>query len=187
MLLVSKNPPSVTLQQVKEHLVINHNLDDDLILSYIQSSIAYISRYIGLYPWGEEYQAETDELNPTDKDLFPWYILTIPKRPTEIVYKDSDLEEHKFNKLEIDELYDPGTQILRIPLSEADIKNDLGTIPVSINAKSEIPDELFPIVDTSVKLLVGDLYKYREDSSTLTVKNIPNGVQRLLDTIRTYP
>jgi hypothetical protein len=173
MIISNTTQPNITLQDVKEHLVIDYDTDDTLLQSYLDSAIVYAYTYIGIYPYGRTYISTPEEM---DSEII--YSLDLPERPhqVQIEYPNSSTE---LSWYEITNYYDKSKHILFIPKTD----DENGDYPTQITAEVKLQDPQIGLFNQAVKLIVGDFYKFRENAQTLTVKEIPQASKMLLDII----
>ncbi len=144
--------------------MIDYTVDDSLLQTYLSAAINWCSDYIGVYPYGKEYQNTPEELT----DNF-YAIFELQERPQEV---EINLGAIKLLKTEIDSFYDKGKNLLILP-NEPKITN--------VEVNTALDQERIELFNQAVKLLAGDWYRYREDTQTLTTSSIPTGIKSILD------
>ncbi len=172
MILNNKTNPNITLNDVKRHLYVDHDLDNNLLEMYLQSAIAWCSEYIGIYPYGCSYVASIEELNSGDLKS-----LELEYRPYLVEIQTSGDSEF-LNKQDIDLIYSSETQELIVYSPEA------SSIKAEVGFSGSRGQERIKMFNQAVLLTVGDYYKYREDTNTLSLTSLPQGTIRLLNQIQ---
>ena len=157
----------VSLSDVKEHLRVEHILDDSLINSYILTAMDYIEDYTGL-AYGIQNFEEYVIADIAERDVF--LSMNPVNSITEII--------------EIDEVDGAQTDITNDIVS---ITNALGTRIKTDNKKSYKVTYSAGVTESSLPnqmrqallLIVADMYEHREDRPNVKV----NASQRLLNQI----
>ena len=167
MTITTTETDTLTLDLVKQHLLVDHTVDDVIIQHYIDSSIPATQNYTNKSVLSGTYTNTTDELVPVyEFDGYYTYKLRIPFCPTEVtityptgtitVFKD-DIE------------YDNKDSLLYITTNE---------VPTTITAdiESNLKD-----INQARLLTVGSWYANRESETITSTKVLPFGVTFILD------
>lgn len=160
---------SLELARVKEHLGVDADFTDDdtLIEMYIEASLHYVENYSG-------------------KAWAVWSIDEVHEEFLNPIFLDFQLQTKKAT---INYDIAVGTNDIEVDVySDNIIKEDApddyigGSVTISFNPTV---NEHQKVIATNIRLLlIGDSYTHREDTITGTsVKELPNGVIRMLSTI----
>jgi len=153
MILESKGLDTLTLSLTKNHLVVEHILDDVLIQHYMDSSLETVEDYIRLPITQEIYSsiiAESYEIKykPSKVEL---YLSDVFVKQVDFTYLDTCL----------------------IPILDGtEIYDEVKATVDSANKNNIIQARL---------LMIGSHYKVRENEDYSNMKSIPIGVKFLLD------
>ncbi|WDI41829.1 head-tail connector protein [Bremerella sp. P1] len=166
----------ITLADVKSHLLVEHDLDDDLITSYIWTAISYAEDYTG-----RDFTATT-----YDWVLSCWHEkFELPRVPvtaiTSLKYYDSDNSQQTWSSSNYYTIIPTNMPAILVP--DANItKPSLKARPDAITIRFSAGYTALPWqVDAAIKLIVGHLYENRQAEITGTITTeLKLGVDRLL-------
>ena len=178
----------VTLTEIKAHLRVDHTADDTLLGSYIQAARETIESWTA-----RRMITRTEKLFLQE---FPASgVIVIPAAPvsavTAINVLDEELAATPFAATNY--VVDLNSPLARValkfgacwPTLSADRK-PVNPIEVTFTSgyanAAAVPETL----KTAVKLLVGHFYENREDSTPLTVNQLPVGVRHLIAPYRVW-
>lgn len=170
----------VTLADVKKHLLVEHDLDDDLITSYIWSAVSYAEDYTG-----RDYTPTTyDWLLPCWHEKFE-----IPKVAVQEIaslkYYDTDNAQQTWSSSNYYTVIPTDMPALLVPdvtVTKPALKARPDAIVIRFTAgESTLPWQ----VDAAVKLLAGHFYENRQAEITGTITTeMKLGASRLLESQR---
>ena len=154
MTLDLKSRDTLDIQMVKNHLVVLDSDDDQLIEAYIQASFEVVERYIHAPITSERYYAYLED----NKNTY-----ALKHAPSNVyLYQDDELIKEipfKYN----------------FPYLTIDEQAEGNIIRADVAAANN------PSIEQARLLLIGTYYKTRENEDFSNLKEIPFGVQRLLD------
>lgn len=178
----------VTLAEAKDWFVVEHNLDDTLITSIIDSAVDMVQQYTGriLRLTSADYYFDSFEET--------FYIESYPIQSVDGISVLATVGQVS-TYVGIGSIY-PYQYDLLGPTPKA-VKTegfDLATIPYDktklnpikirvTEGYTTVPDALL----TAIKLLAADMYRNREDTGINKLESIPNGMRFHLDAYRVAP
>jgi len=153
-ILDQKSQDALDLQMVKDHLVVLDSDDDQLIEAYIKASLEVAERYIHAPITSERYYVYLEENKTT---------YTLKHAPSNVY------------------LYQDDVLIKEIPFTFAFPYLTIEEQTEGNIIRADIPSYNNPSIEQARLLLIGTYYKTRENEDFSNLKEIPFGVQRLLD------
>ena len=164
------------LNQVKNHLRVNHDLEDELITSFIESSAYYLEDYI---------QREVLPSNYLATDFYPDtlsypYVQVYPEFPCEpdnilaTYTPDSTGEPVQFT---VNFVWDPTTYLLTIDTPINAIPED--TVDFTVSLDASVKACYLPTMSTARLLLISSWYENRSDLVSSQKLN-PNGFESMM-------
>jgi len=171
MNIIDQQSDSLEINEIKKHLYIDHNLDDQLLDTYRIASLEVAQSYLHNQVLETLYENETHELEPVNYGLS--YEFRIPYRPKELVLWD--IEDNPITIFYEQIQYDPGTGILHV-FNNFDITKAQALTGYSKDTQYQI--------NIARLLMIGEWYKYRENSQSLNLSEISFGTKLLLDMIQ---
>lgn len=180
--IITAATPVFSLAQLRAHLRIDAyaasgtHPDDDLILLYAASALSYVEHYTQ-----QVFGAPVLEFA---LDAFP-VVLMMPTGAQSVVsvsYYDAQnaLQTLSSGAYVIDPYYTPAV------LTAVDVWPPTYAKRNAVVIRYLAQDETPASVKQAMLLLVGHFYENRQEATRLEVKAIPTGVDRLLDTVKTY-
>ena len=168
----SQTADSLSLSSVKEHLNVDFSEDDTIIRAFADASLEYVQTAVHKSILYTTYTNTVDELLPIDS----YFRLRIPNKPEEVVMTSDGEDITLFTE---DYIYDKGYGILLIP----DMYDDV----TAFVAHTGWDSNTTPLIDQARKMLIANWYAFREADFTSTIKEVPNGVERMLDLVQASP
>ena len=181
----------VTLDEVKDHIRISTTVsatEDTLLLSFIEVARDYCERY--------QNRAYLDQTWKLVLDTWPvGSIIRIPRPPlqsaTSVTYYGTGGTANSMTTSTyiVDADSEPG----RLSLGYGEVWPGETLRPVNgvavqfICGYGSVASAVPARVKEAIKLIVGDLYEHREDSDIKELKEVPYGVQTLLNLERIWP
>jgi uncharacterized phiE125 gp8 family phage protein len=176
-------PPAqvITTADLRLHLRADEDdtSENPLIVAYLSAALAYAQHYTGRSIGEQTLELALDE--------FPGGYIELPqgkvKSVTSIKYIGTDGIEATLDPA-LYSLDDYGIADYAVP--------KFGTVwPATDGSKNSVKvryvaGDLPAAAITALKLIVGDLYENRQDSSSLRLDSIPNGAKVFLDTFRIW-
>ena len=169
--------PIVPLATAKQHLVVEHASDDDLISMYISQAAGWCASYTGRHIGAQEWKVFSDN----------WCgILSIPFSPVnsvaiEYVDENGDTQTLADDQYYLDNKQYPATIAPRPAVEWPLLGEGPNVVTVICQTGSATLD---PSVSAAIYLLTAHLYEQRSESSPLNVHKIPHGVTTFLDLVR---
>ena len=173
-------PPTGTiipLATAKQHLVVEHSADDDLITIYLNQAASWAASYTGLNIGSQEWTVYADN----------WCgILSLPFSPLDSVVVQYIDENGDQQTLAADQYYLDNKQYpATLPPRPAVEWPLLGEGPNVVTVICQTGGgTVAPAVAAAVQLLTAHLYEQLSESSPLNVRKIPHGVTTFLDLVR---
>lgn len=179
----------VTVSDIKDHLRIDISDDDDLITALISAAVSYVSTF-----------TRRSLLEQTLKFVLPEFpagsdTITLPYPPLSTItidsvkYRDADDGTLKtWSDTEYEVIQTGATSYgLRYVLNGSwptDVLSAVDAVQITYTAGESLAADIDQRIILAIKLLVGNWYENREDTTTLTLRNIPMGVEMLLWQVR---
>ena len=182
MTLHQQAPDNLTLEEVKQHLYIDYSDDDTYLQSLIDLSLSYTQQETGNSILETEYVSTPEEVqnNIYVVDYYPTKVevtlnddsIVTLLRDELLTYNviDTTIVQNHQIMFSLSGLFDVGY------FDPEDIKQ--------VNAFSGVNSSLLIPVTHARKLLIGDWYNHREDSSYFSQNYINYGVERLLSPVK---
>jgi len=170
MIFLQEETDNLDLDLVKEHLVVNHDEDDVIIMQYMTASLEVVKSYIHRNPLKTSYEAIPNEL----KSINGAYLLDIADRPVEMfaTAKGSNQSLPVPNVYWHFNSYDK--QVLFYPPNKIDF-DDIVIFTGAYLEEAQITQARL--------LLIGTYYNYRESVADLRLTEVPNAFKLILDNI----
>jgi len=169
--------PAVPLATAKQHLVLEHSADDDLVTMYIGQASAWCASYSGRAIGEQEWAVYGDT----------WCdILSLPFSPLESVvveYIDADENTQTLpdDQYYLDNKSYPATLRPRPTVNWPELSEAPNCITVTCQVGKNTQDGN---IAAAIYLLVGHLYEQRSESAPINIHKIPHGVTTFLDLVR---
>jgi len=182
MTLHQQAPDNLTLEEVKQHLYIDFDDDNTYLQGLIDLSLSYVQQETGNSILETEYVSTPEEVEDN--------IYVVDYYPTKI---DVTLNDDSIVTLLRDELLAYNVIDTTIVQNHQIVFSLSGLFDVGyfdpedvkqVNAFSGVNVSLLLPVNHARKLLIGDWYNHREDSSYFTQNTVQHGVERLLSPIK---
>lgn len=169
--------PAVPLVTAKQHLVVEHAADDELITMYIGQAAAWCSSYSGRHI-GEQTWAVFGNT---------WCdVISLPFSPLQSVVVEYIDEDEATQTLAADQYYldnksYPATLQPRPTVTWPELSDAPNCVTVTCQTGS---NTLNGNISAAVYLLVAHLYEQRSESAPINIHKIPHGVTTFLDLVR---
>lgn len=164
---ISTDAP-ITLTQVKEHLRVFHDVEDNYIKELIQAAIRQAEgrtrRYI------QDYTMEVTSSTWLDCIAIPKHCASV--EVTEAKYKDADDTTHTFTERITPQRGRHGHYSLALPFCPEDFR---GEMEIAITIKAE----RIPALHQAVLMLIGQWYENRGDQN---IRGTPRWIDTILGT-----
>jgi len=171
----------VSLQEAKDHLRVEWDEENNLILSTIQAATQAAEQYLWSAIMEQEFEAKVDNF---------CHILRIEKggvsEITEINYLDSNGDNQILSpsKYSVDIVSEPARILF----------NDIPTVktqtlhPVTIKFKAGKSDvsEVNQAIKHAILMIIGHLFEHREDVGMVQMYQVPMGAKWLLNPYRVF-
>lgn len=170
----------IELDDVKQHLLVEHDLDDDLITGYIWAAISYAEDYTG-----RDYTPTTyDWLLPCWHEKFELPKVAV-QEITSLKYYDTDNQQQTWSSSNYYTVIPTNTPAYLVP-DVSVTKPTLKARPDAITIRFTAGESTLPWqVDAAIKLIVGHLYENRQNEITGTITTeLKLGANRLLGSQR---
>jgi len=171
--VISQTADALDLASVKQHLNVDFTEDDVLIQSYIDASLMYVQGQTHRGILETYYTNTTDEFIPVAIDGVEYYVLRVPYRPDNIFVFIQNLPTVSVFPDEV--AYNIGTGKLYIPATYD------GATKIDVTIGRESNDT--PLVNQARLMIVANWYAFRESDFVGSIKEVPTGVQRILDNV----
>jgi hypothetical protein len=161
---ISQSTDPLSLELIKSHIVIEHNLDDTLLEHYKNASLDTIEKYLNASILERIFQSGT-VTNESDVLTFD---LTYKPKSIIVYYTDGSQDDT------VDYFYDIGAQMLYVDNQDFNIDRVEAFItPININTSNQIR-----------LLLLANWYAFREADTNLNLKEVPTGIMFIIDKIK---
>lgn len=176
----------VTLEEAKLHCCVEHDQDNELIESFIQSATDFAQRRTGRYFLYQRWRFFLDcfpknEINFTCAPIFDL---------EGIQYYDveNNLQTLDQNTYEVDLVTEPAAIKPKAawPKTTNGYNKVLITAGLGYGDQEQAIDNLPASIKIAINLMVADLYRNRADSAARQLHTVPNGVKAHLDQHRLY-
>ncbi len=164
MILQSTANDTISIDLAKQHLYVDHNLDNILIQAYIDASRGIVEDYMHSTVLQREYSASLEELIPTEVGLMlyleedPFFVEITSNLGVEVLDK-------RYYTYDYDYILIPAVEDRTI---------------TAVTAKTGKVSQQAQILQARL-LLIGSAYAYRENSVALRMSQVPDGVRFILD------
>ncbi len=163
---------SLTLDLAKEHLNVSFAEDDNLITSYINSSLLYMEKSTNRIIKSLKYINSSKELLPVEIINNMYFKLHLPYTPYSVM-----INSIPYNKL--DEMYN---YISTEKTLFIDYDKSITSIVALCGPISEME-----LIHQARLMLIGNWYAFRESDIIASINEVPNGVTRIIDVISSSP
>ena len=163
---------AVTLSEVKDHLVVSHSDDDELITEKINQAVDYCEQYTGRFLMPQVWTVYLDG----------WFDVDLPFPPVQSVvvkYRDTDGAEQTLDAAEYQ--LDAFSAPPRIYFTGALPALSSGYNNVWVEVTAGYVDEVPPGIGAAILLIVGHLYNNRESTAPIEIKEVPMSAKAFLD------
>lgn len=160
----------LSLSFVKEHLNVTFSEDDVLIGNYINASLLFVEKGCNRILRPLEYIIEDDEkeaINISEGEFFELHLL---KRPYEVI-----VDGTSYTELDNFYVYNLQYGLLYVPYTPETV-----TITANCGSSNTSLQEI-ELINQARLLLIGNWYSYRESDIIGSIKEVPNGVGRIMD------
>lgn len=164
----------ISLEQIKQHLVVEHPNDDALINIYLAQAIEFAESKTGLHIGAQTWTVYSDD----------WCgVRSIPFMPVSSVtikYRDADgiLQDLDASLYTVDNKSYPTI----IEFTDPESLPDLDDGPNVVQAVVDTGYTTIPrTIEAAVYLITGHLYERREDTSVVAIHAIPMGAESFLN------
>ena len=173
----------ITLEEVKSHLRIINDEEDDYIKSLITTARQDCEKFQNRAYYTQKWKLALDKLQNG--------IITIPRPPCQsidrIVLVNNEGTEHEVTDYETDLISEPA----RLKIEDYPSVNlqEMSGLQIEYTAGYETVDDIPDNVKHAIKLLIGEWYAMRENAiaTGAVPQEIPDGVKRLLSKDRVMP
>lgn len=184
--LVQTSAPAVeplSLAEAKANLLVEHTGDDALITQLISAARSHIERHTARTLITSTWQVSYDG----GQDFCDGFELPRPpiQSVTSVVYVDTDgvTQTLATSKYRVDAASEPGRITPALNQSWPTFAAVTGAVTATYvagfgDASTDVPDDLL----AAVKVLLGHLYENREAVAHSSLKELPLGLQYMLDT-----
>lgn len=169
----------LSVEDAKAHLYVDHSDDDEIIEAFIEAATAHVERVTGYVLGLQTWQQDFDDFSS---------ILRLPIGPVSeidsVTYRTEAGVETPVDEANYEQLADPLSSYVRFK-DDYSLPSDLyevGAVRVTWIAGQEVVP---PPLIASIKLILGDLYQYREAKIDGSIIENPT-VKALLSTYRIY-
>lgn len=176
--------PPVSLAEAKEHLRVDHDVDDALIVSLVRAAVEYAQSYT-------KRQFVLATFDYTIDQFPPGTSIVMPRSPlssvTSVSYIDSDGASQAFTTDDWSAKTDTirGSVQLGYGKSWPDTRCVVDAVTVRFIAGYASVAEVPEAAKAAIKLMVGHWYEHRESVIVgTTATQLPLAVDALLDTLR---
>lgn len=164
---ISQSPDPLSLELIKSHIVIEHNLDDTLLEHYKNASLDTIEKYLNASILERIFQSGSGGSVTNESDVIT-FDLTYKPKSIIVYYTDGSQDDT------VDYFYDTGAQILYVDNQDFNIDRVEAFIsPININTSNQIR-----------LLLIANWYAFREADTNLNLKEVPTGIIFMIDKIK---
>lgn len=167
----------LTPGEIKQRLVIDFNEDDEIIEDFIAASTDWAEMYMGRSVLTQAWDYYFDDFSS----------ITIPDKMVSsvvVTYFDENNAEQTLDAAEYH------TDLIEYPAeitcatSWPATYSKPNSVKVSVQAGYLLPDSVPGAIKTGIALIVGHLYNNRENTSPVTLNEIPMGAKSFLDKYR---
>lgn len=164
----------LTPGEVKQRLVIDFTEDDEIIADFIDAATDWAEMYMGRSVLTQSWDYYFNDFS---------YILIPDKMISNVVITYFD-ENNAEQTLDSAEYY---ADLVEYPASITCVTSWPATysrsnaVKVSVESGFLLPDSVPGAIKTGIALIVGHLYNNRENTSPVTLKEIPMGAKSFLD------
>jgi len=164
MTIETTAPDSLSIDTVKEHILVYHNEDDAILQHYIKASLNAVNGYMHSSTLLQTYVNTAQEVAYVTPDGY--YDFKIGYTPYKVEVNGTELMPNEFKNYNA-----------RVRISE-----DLIPPGATVKAYVGFIDDISEINQARL-LLIGSWYSHRENTSTLSINELPDGVKFILDNI----
>ena len=168
MELVQESTDTLTLDLIKAHILVSHNLDDVLLEHYKKASLELIEEYLSYSLLERIYKNTPSEIDGDNKQRV--ITLQCPYKPDYIIryFEDGSQDEIGFQfDIGAKELYVYNETELNITKIEAFMFDRY------VNAVHQIR-----------LLMIGNWYEFRTADTNLNIKEVPTGIMFMIDKLK---